>query len=280
MRAWVDGRPATDLPLTDRGLHYGDGVFETIKVVANRAPLLARHLDRLAAGANTLGLRVDVPAVAEEIADAGVQLGAGIVKLIVTRAGNQRGYRPPADGTSRRILLAFPATHPPPSAAPYQHGVSVTVCRTRLAAQPDLAGVKHLCRLEQVLAQREFDAEVFAEGLMLDHAGHLIEGTSTNLFVGDGSRLRTPRLIQCGVAGVMRGLVLENRPGIEDCSVTQEDLVLDDLINATECLLTNSLIGAWPVAHLHHPGGTHEFPSRALANRINRALAGQFGFFP
>ncbi len=123
------------------------------------------------------------------------------------------------------------------------------MCQTRLAVQPMLAGLKHLNRLEQVLARAEWsDAEV-AEGLMCDVDGHLIEGVATNLFLVNNERIVTPDLRRCGVAGVMRQVLLEQLPGIE-LPMEVRDVAVEELDVADECFLTNAVVGVWPVARI------------------------------
>jgi 4-amino-4-deoxychorismate lyase len=124
-------------------------------------------------------------------------------------------------------------------------GVCVRVCRQQLAEQPALAGMKHLNRLEQVLARAEWSDPQIAEGLMLDQRARLIEGTMSNIFLVRDGVVRTPQLHRCGVAGVMRQIVMEQL-----VAVTETDLVLDDVIAADEVFLTNSVIGIWPVVRI------------------------------
>jgi 4-amino-4-deoxychorismate lyase len=115
-----------------------------------------------------------------------------------------------------------------------------------LAEQPTLAGIKHLNRLEQVLARAEWSDPAIAEGLMLDQSSRLIEGTMSNVFLVRGGVVYTPRLHRCGVAGIVRELVLQ-RLAAECAPVREADLTLDDVSAADEVFLTNSLIGIWPV---------------------------------
>lgn len=241
--ALLDGNPTTAVPVTDRGLAYGDGLFETIKVRAGRPLLLALHLQRLVGDARRLGFTLDEAALRAEIAALLPPAAEGVLKVIVSRNGAGRGYRPQPGAAGRRLVMFFPqvfddAPHP---------GVEVRLCRQRLAEQPALAGMKHLNRLEQVLARAEWSEPGIAEGLLLDTAGRLVEGTMSNLFlVRDGAAL-TPRLHRCGVAGVMRRLVLERLAPACGLPAHERDVTVDDLIAADEVFLTNSVIGIWPV---------------------------------
>ena len=124
------------------------------------------------------------------------------------------------------------------------------VCETRLGRNPRLAGIKHLNRLEQVLARSEEFPGRRAEGLMLDDRERVVEGISSNVFMRRGSRLLTPDLSACGVAGIMRELVLEAAVELEGIEPEVCAISMDDLAWANECFLTNSLIGIWPINDL------------------------------
>jgi len=127
-----------------------------------------------------------------------------------------------------------------------QEGVAVRLCETRLSCNPALAGIKHLNRLEQVLARAEWSEETIAEGVMLDTAGRMVEGTMSNLFLVRGGALVTPSLEQCGVAGVMRAQVMESAAALGiPCHVTT--VSLEEFSAAEGIFLTNSLFGIWPV---------------------------------
>ena len=247
MLSWVDGRPATELPLGDRGLAYGDGLFETIAVRHGRAVMLPRHLARLAEGLRRLAIDLDLVALETELQAFFAELGEGVAKLIITRGDGLRGYAPPQPARPRRILLGNPLPSYP--AANAEQGVRLFSCRTRLAEQPLLAGLKHLNRLEQVLARGEWQDTGIAEGLMRDTSGRVIEGVFSNLFLVRDGVLLTAELSRCGVAGVMRAEVLEQaaRLGIP-CEI--RDIGFDELLAADELFLCNSLYGIWPVREL------------------------------
>jgi 4-amino-4-deoxychorismate lyase len=112
-----------------------------------------------------------------------------------------------------------------------------------------LAGLKHLCRLEQVLAQLELREHDVEQGLLLDAGGYVVGGTSSNVFAVRGGELLTPSVTRNGVAGVMRRVVLENARQAE-LTPREADLTLEDLQAADELFMANSLFGIWPVARL------------------------------
>ncbi|PHX43858.1 4-amino-4-deoxychorismate lyase, partial [Pseudomonas syringae pv. syringae] len=171
------------------------------------------------------------------------ELGDGVMKLILTRGDSQRGYAPAPNAQSRRILQGGPAPAYPGVHA--EQGVRLFACQTRLAEQPLLAGLKHLNRLEQVLARSEWSDSEHAEGLMRDTSGRLIEGVYSNLFLVSQGRLLTADLSRCGVAGVMRAELLDQAPKL-GLTVDIRDLHMSDLESADEVFLCNSVYGVWP----------------------------------
>jgi len=246
----IDGRAQRSLSARDRGLHFGDGLFETIAVDAGRALCLERHLARLADGCACLAIPAPELALLEEecarVCD-GVEERA-VLKIMITRGVSGRGFRPDPGAVPTRIVARYP--WPPYPADSRTDGVAVRICNTRLGRNPRLAGIKHLNRLEQVLARSEDELAQYAEGLMLDDRGRLIEGIMSNVFVRRGKRLSTPDLSECGVAGIMRGLVLEASEQATGLAPEITALGVDDLSTAEECFLTNSLIGIWPIKTL------------------------------
>lgn len=244
MLGWVDGQPLDTLALNNRGLAYGDGLFETIVVGNGRASLLDRHLRRLANGCQRLAIAVDLALVADEIERFAQAMDTGVLKLILTRGDGPRGYAADPDSVPRRILQAGPRPAYPPGHA--CQGVRLFPCTTHLAEQPLLAGLKHLNRLEQVLARAEWRDPTYAEGLMRDSVGRLIEGVYSNLFLVRDGVLATPDLSRCGVAGVMREALLE-QAGAQGIETHVGDLWPADLAAADEVFVCNSVYGVWPV---------------------------------
>ncbi len=174
------------------------------------------------------------------------------MKLIVTRGSGTRGYAPPVSPTPTRVLSIgawpdYPHSH-------YVNGIRVRVCRLRLAASPALAGMKHLNRLEHVLAHLELRGTDAEQGLLIDTTEHVVGGTSSNVFAIRKGRLLTPSIARAGVKGVMRRVVL-TAAGELGLEAVERDLTLDDVANADELFMTNALFGIWPVASLDgNPG--------------------------
>ncbi len=241
----VNGIESDRISTADRGLNYGDGLFETMAVRKGAPVCWAQHMARLHAGCR--GLRMPCPPEAlllEEATRVCAELELGVIKLIITRGATGRGYRIPDTATPTRILSTHPWPDFPRSSG--EEGVAVTVCKTRVGLNPGLAGIKHLNRLEQVLARSELDDTRYAEGLMLDVAGHVVEGTMSNLFLATKGGVLTPDLADAGVAGIMRDLVRQEA-GALGVAVTVAPVTMEDVNRAQELFLRNSLFGIWPI---------------------------------
>jgi 4-amino-4-deoxychorismate lyase len=284
-RILIDGQPIGQpdhaLSVLDRGLHYGDGLFETIACEGGRPRLIERHLQRLASGCERLGFTPpDDAALAREVRALAAGTSRAIVKVLLTRGVSAtRGYAP--TGHERTVRIALRYAWPAPDAGQAEPGVRVRRAALRLGENPALAGIKHCNRLEQVLARRESTDPGIVEALMFSSSEALVSGTMSNVFLVRESKLLTPRLDRCGVAGVMRGLVLEiaAAAGIraEECRLGAADLAA-----AEELFLTNALTGIRPVRELDGVSlavgpVTRDLQSRLLAHFAAEAGRGERG---
>jgi 4-amino-4-deoxychorismate lyase len=262
----INGQDSLTLSAQDRGLLYGDGLFETVAVDKGAPLRWERHLQRLMLGCERLGIPCpDVTTLTLEALELCKGHERAALKLIVTRGVGGRGYRAPAQPQATRILACHPWPDYPSDHA--RDGVRVRLCDIRLAHQPALAGIKHLNRLEQVLARAEWNDEEIAEGLLLDREDHVIEATMSNLFLVSEGRLITPDLSDCGVAGIMRAMIIEIAADIGvTCSV--RPVARAELFDAAELLLCNSLIGLWPVRQID----THRLVPGPVTRRLQQAL--------
>ena len=234
------------MPVSDRGLAYGDGLFETIRIAGQQAVLLDYHLDRLMLGCRRLHIPLLRDVLETELAAWPGMSREGVVKLMVTRGSGGRGYSPASDLEPRRILQHFPLPAYPD--AWFEQGIRVFPCVNRLGHAPLLAGIKHLNRLEQVLARGEWDgSDQFQEGLVCDLNGLPVEGTMSNLFIVQNQQVLTPRLDHCGVAGVMRRWLMEQLRS-SGLDVMETTITLDGFRVADERFFCNSVFGVWPVA--------------------------------
>lgn len=245
---WAD---ESGLSANDRGLCYGDGLFETIRMQGRQGALLGRHLRRLAADAQRLGILIEpielnnaCRVAAERYADQFAGHG-WVLKLILSRGPGGRGYRPAAK-TQPQLLISAGDLPALPSAS----GVAADYSTVMLTVNPLLAGMKTLNRLEQVMAARDLTESVF-ELIMCDQSGHPVEGTRTNLLVKTATGWATPPVSAVAVAGVMRQWVLECLRGRAE-RVEERALTPDD-ITAPKCqglYLLSSVLGVVPVNRL------------------------------
>jgi 4-amino-4-deoxychorismate lyase len=248
LQCLVNGLAGDVIHSNDRGLLYGDGLFETMSFVSGEIPLWHLHMARFAQGCERLKLACpSVDVLWEEVTQLTAGAERALIKLILTRGVGGRGYASPADAMPTRILQRHP--WPEFSRDCWETGVRVIYCQQRLARQPALAGIKHLNRLEQVLARAEWQDPAIQEGLVADTDGGIIEGVSHNLFVVKGDKLLTPDLYFCGVAGVMREYLLSllNEKGYR---VEVRVLTKQELQTADGVFLCNSVHGIWPVCEL------------------------------
>ncbi|NOT84070.1 MAG: aminodeoxychorismate lyase [Methylococcaceae bacterium] len=244
----INGKSEQYLNITDRGLQYGDGLFETVHVNQGQPVFLHEHLHRLKQGCERL--LIPCPAL-DVLSKEAIQLASpstqAVLKIIVTRGSGGRGYRQPDCIMPTRILSLHP--YPDYPAHFKQLGVVARFCQTRLGLNPSLAGIKHLNRLEQVLARAEWQDAGIQEGLMLDALDRVIEGTMSNLFYIKNQTLITAPLTFSGVAGIMRAQILRLAT-LHDLPVKQVYFSQEALLAADELFLTNSIIGIWPVKQL------------------------------
>ena len=258
----INGVPGNSISIRDRGLLYGDGVFRTLRAAQGKALHWPLHYLKLQRDCTALGITCpDEALLCAELDQVLAQQPDGVVKLIVTRGEGARGYTPSAGTAPTRIWDFSPLPDYPPEWA--ARGIKAYVCSLRLAEQPRLACVKHLNRLENVLAAAELsDAQLhdsqLAEGLLLDADGHLIEGIRSNLFMVSQGRLVTPDLSRCGVAGIQRGRVMAwaLQHGI---TLQVRDVELEEALHADELFIVNSVIGLWPIRELGQRHWSH-FP--------------------
>jgi 4-amino-4-deoxychorismate lyase len=262
----INGEKKDNLNITDRGIQYGDGLFETIEVSSGRAVFIDRHLDRLQLGCK----RLHIPYPGNPILLSEIDLlleGTfnAVLKIQITRGTGGRGYRQPDIVTPTRILSLHPFPNFPDSFA--QEGINVTSCKGQLSSNPVLAGIKHTNRLEQVLARAEWVSQSIQEGLMSDQQGNVIEGTMSNLFLVKEQKIITPLVDNCGVAGIIRRLILDFCPELGFDA--EQQLVTKECLNhADEIFVTNSVIGVWPVKKIDN----HSFSLGPVTRQISAYL--------
>ncbi|ESQ14250.1 MAG: aminodeoxychorismate lyase [Thiohalocapsa sp. PB-PSB1] len=268
--ALVNGQERAVVSIEDRGLLYGDGLFETIAVRGGAPCRWSAHFARMARGAERLGIPCpDAQLIRSEV-DALVDgIEHAVLRLTLTRGGGGRGYRAPDVQLPTRILALYPS--PAPEVGPNNSAVQLRLCHTRLGENPLLAGIKHLNRLEQVLARSEWQRPEITDGLMTDYQGHLICGTMTNVFLVFDDGIVTPALDRCGVVGTTRSLVFECA-AVLGIPLAEREVPSAELWRAQALFVTNSLLGMLPVARLE----SWEYDDRAvpapLLARVNQGV--------
>ena len=263
----VNGASCNLISIRDRGLLYGDGVFRTLLVAGGQPQHWPLHYKKLQQDCAALGIACpDFACLSAELGRLLADHSDAVFKLIVTRGLAARGYAPDPAAAPTHIWDVAPLPGYPESWA--TQGVTLHLCELRLGSQPRLAGIKHLNRLENVLAAAEFAGDGVAEGLLLDACGLVIEGTRSNVFLISEGRLITPDLSRCGVAGVQRDRVIACA-GQLGMPVELRDVELCELRASDELFLTSSVFGLWSVAQFEQQRWT-DF---GYAARIRAALA-------
>lgn len=244
----VNGDEQESVSVYDRGFQYGDGLFETLQIVDGNPCFWPRHFRRLQKGCQRLALSSpDIALLETEMQRMCAGVAKGVLKIVLTRGVGKRGYVLPENAQTTRVLSLSAAPEYPST---YKtEGVVLTVCKTPLGINPALAGIKHLNRLEQVLARAEWNDPEISEGLMRDTEGHVIEGTMSNVFCVRNGNLVTPDISGCGVEGITRERVMETATDL-GYPVVVKPLSLDDIKQSDEVFVCNSVIGLWPVRKL------------------------------
>jgi 4-amino-4-deoxychorismate lyase len=261
---WIDGVAGTSVPADDRGLQYGDGIFETILVRAGKPRFLDEHRERMRRGLVQLGIPflASDELLGEIGRAAAIAPPLAILKIIITRGStNRRGYTPAGLVAPRRIVSLWETT--PLERERLEKGVLLRIARLRLPQQCAFPGIKHLNRLENVMAAAESIGTPWYDSLLLDTGDHVVSGTACNVFIVKSGMLLTPPVDLVGVAGVMRAIVLREaaRLGI---AANQRLLTMDDIAGADGIFITNARIGVVPVQRV----GEHVFPMNPLAPRL------------
>lgn len=273
----VNGAANTLLDLKDRGLAYGDGLFETCRVFNHQIPLWPQHLNRLTLSLKALKISVDslfLKPFVETILKAALTQGfhSGTLKIIVTRGAAGRGYKIP-EAAEVNVILYFYPDH----ITNFEHNpkpVTLGLCHMRIGHNPILAGHKHLNRLENVLARSEWSDNNVLDSLLRDSEGAVIECTAHNLFVVTAGQLKTPKLDQCGVKGVMRELICTKFISSIGLDVAEAVLTLEDICAADAVFICNSNCGIRPVSILlnEHGETLQTFNDHTLALQLQTAL--------
>ena len=254
----INGKFKDSISVYDRGLSYGDGFFETMlwdsfennNKVNIGVEFWLRHLRRIKAGCKLM--QINLPSDDKIIEERNLILKAsfkeqksGLLKMIITRGVGGRGYKFEKNMTPTTIFLSFPK--PKVEKKYIKSGVVVKICKTQLSKNTNLFGYKHLNRLDSVLARSEWEDNKIFEGIFLDSRKNILEGTMTNIFFVHKKTLITPPIIDSGINGVMRQVVLDNAKFFFDKVVIQK-INLRDIEKFEQMFLTNSVLKVIPVS--------------------------------
>ncbi|MGA2655632.1 MAG: aminodeoxychorismate lyase [Gammaproteobacteria bacterium] len=244
----INGQMINSLAITDRAIHYGDGLFETIALKHGVMPFWSDHYQRLILACERLKFPIPNEALLlQEIDTVKHNQDKAIIKIILTRGQGERGYRIPKEQHIKRIVQAYAFPDYPKHY--YEQGVQVIFCKTPVSENKTLAGIKHLNRLDNVLASSEWTDPNIAEGLMCNAKDDIIQGTKSNLFYAQGGELFTPDLSHCGILGIMRAQIL-TWAELHDIRVNIIPIAREKLLQADEVFLCNSIFGIWPVTNI------------------------------
>jgi len=259
----IDGVEADGGWLGERACQFGDGLFETIAIIDGKPCLWDAHMARLADGCDRLRLpQPDLNQITEESRRLCAGRQRAVLKLYWTAGPSERGYRRPTALNPRRIMRC--------SEWPQEtRGWSMRQCGHRLAEGPALAGIKHLNRLDQVIARSEWEDGGTGEGLMLGQDDRVVCGTMSNVFLQRGQTLLTPAIDGAGIAGVVRNLALElGRQSANPLHVGT--VTLDDVHAADALFLSNSLIGMVRVSRYESTGYDPDIGEHAVISETRR----------
>jgi 4-amino-4-deoxychorismate lyase len=232
----------------ERAIVYGDGLFETVLIVDGTPPLWHYHKQRLQVSLLRLGIKADITVIEQQVFSLATRTQNALLRIVVARSGGQRGYDPRS--VSGCVFTIDNFALPAYTKTLLESGVALHLCRYVLPRNPVLAGIKHINRLDQVMAASEWNRQCEQEGLLLDDTGAVIEGTMSNVFIITNGMLQTPLLNDCGVAGVMRDYIINTLAPELSLAVTVRRLTLNDILASDECFLCNSVFGIWPVSKI------------------------------
>ncbi len=268
IKTLINGKKQSKLNINDRAIQYGDGLFETIAIIYGEPVLWDLHLSRLKISAKKL--QIPFPSALllyQEFKALNAPFNKKMVlKIILSRGEGGRGYRKPEKTNPVRILSLMPWPNYPIEWE--KEGVCCELSPIKLGLNPFFAGMKHLNRLEQVMARSEWQDPQIAEKIVCDIQDNIIEGTQTNLFIYHNNKLKTPLLSHCGVEGVMKTFVLQTATQLH-IPWSEEKISFDDVVQAKGLFLTNSLIGIWVVKQFQNKSFNTSFLPSSLLSQVN-----------
>ncbi|KEA52684.1 4-amino-4-deoxychorismate lyase [Mangrovibacter sp. MFB070] len=241
----INGEYQSHLPANDRSIQFGDGCFTTARIVAGEIRFLSHHIARLQQACQRLLIPfTQWQTLAAEMAEMARSQDLAVLKVIISRGSGGRGYSPAQCGSPVRILSVsgFPSFY-----AEWKNaGVTLGLSSVRMGINPQLAGIKHLNRLEQVLIRAELEQANQHETIVLDSDGMMVECCAANLFWREGEAVYTPLVDRSGVNGTMRQHIMAELTR-QGRMVHQVRAAPDALLRADEAFICNALMPIIPV---------------------------------
>ena len=233
----INGEEQSKVSIFNRNMQYGDGLFETCIAKDNRILFWPNHFARLNKGCEKLNIKkIDESYWMSDLkkAFALYEHNNCIVKLILSRGDSSRGYSYKDDIVPVRVVIISEIKK-----TVVNNSFSLEYSDSGYHSNPQLAGIKHCNRLEQILARSNLSSD---EGIMLDENQNVISVTQGNIYLIIGNTLLTPKLDKCGVVGSRRSLILELAKSL-NIEVKEDLISADKLKKADEIFISNSVIG-------------------------------------
>ncbi len=278
----IDGRvvgpDAAVVSVYDRGFLFGDAVFEVLRTYGGKPFALEAHVARLRGSAARVAMVLpwDDATVRRDVEETVAAAGGGelYVRIVVTRGSGPMSLDPDTARSPLRVVLVQPVTVPPREA--YARGIAAVTVRTKRTVDgTEAEGAKVTNYLPNLLAMRDAKARGGAEALVLDPAGNVLEGATSNVFAVARGGIVTPPESAGILAGITRRYVVEaaRRSGIQ---VVEEPLPLATLCGADEAFITSSIREVLPVVRIddHVIGSGAPGPTTRALHRALREAAG------
>ena len=260
--AIINGKEQSNISIFNRNFQYGDGLFETCVVNNNQILFWEKHLSRLDIGCRKLKIKN----IEEEIWLKDIKKALSltskkncVLKLILSRGNSQRGYSYPDDILPVRVVIVSEMKN-----VQAKESFSLEYASSGYHSNPNLAGIKHCNRIEQILARSSLKRD---EAIMLDENQNIISVTQGNIYFIFGQSLVTPKLDRCGVIGSRRSLILELAESIE-LNVEEGNVSMNDAKKADEAFISNSIMGIQSVNSIEE----YQLPKRLVTKQIKIAF--------
>tara|TARA_Y100000590_G_scaffold467668_2_gene647359 strand:+ start:1455 stop:2255 length:801 start_codon:yes stop_codon:yes gene_type:complete len=259
----LNGNPGSSISIFDRGFMYGDGVFETVLVKDGKPKDIDKHLERLISGCNTLSIKsIDIKTVRSYISKALSDETECILSIVITRGDSlSRGYRYNDHNFTPNIITI--TSEIPTYKKNYEKiGIDTKFSNYIISKNEHLSKIKHLNRLEQVMASKDISDE-YPEVILCDKDDNIIEGVSSNIFFINSEGIKTPKILDSGVEGITRNKIIEylesKKKNIEVCNIKKEEI--SKFKSAFFC---NTVRGIWQINSIEKT----KFDSIELINDI------------